>query len=160
MRKGRFIIIIIVLSALLFGCVPTDSQPENTSTPEQSTTGGVQKPADNINVKENSGSWYRETGSGMGATLNVAAGMSAYTLTDRATWLAFKNRANLKILSADDPLLFNQYGVILVSPKKHPHVKSKLGNTFINWLTGKDGQSAIAAYKLKGKQLFFPNASH
>jgi len=112
-----------------------------------------------INVKENSGTWYRETGSGMGATLNIAAGMSAYTLTDRATWLAFKNRSNLKILSANDPLLFNQYGVILINPKKHPHVKTKLGNTFIDWLTGKEGQSAIAAYKLKGKQLFFPNAS-
>ncbi len=111
-----------------------------------------------INIAKHSGSWYRETGSGMGATLNVAAGMGAYTLTDRATWLAFKNKSTLKILSQGDPLLFNQYGVMLINPKKHPHVKAKSGQIFIDWLTGKKGQAAIADYKLKGKQLFFPNA--
>ncbi len=111
-----------------------------------------------INITKHSGSWYRETGSGMGATLNVAVGMGAYTLTDRATWLAFKNKSTLKILSQGDPLLFNQYGVILINPKKHPHVKAKFGQEFIDWLTGKKGQAAIADYKLKGKQLFFPNA--
>jgi len=111
-----------------------------------------------IDITKHSGNWYRETGSGMGATLNIAVGMGAYTITDRATWLAFKNRGTLKILSQGDPLLFNQYGVILVNPKKHPHVKESLGNKFIEWLIGKDGQNAIAAYKLNGTQLFFPNA--
>ena len=111
-----------------------------------------------IDISKHSGNWYRETGSGMGATLNVAAGMGAYTLTDRATWLSFKNKASLKILSQGDPLLFNQYGVILVNPAKHPTVKAKEGQTFIDWLRSKKGQDAIAAYKLKGEQLFFPNA--
>lgn len=111
-----------------------------------------------VDIANHSGSWYRETGSGMGATLNIAAGMEAYTLTDRATWIAFKNKGNLKILNEGDPLLFNQYGIMLVNPKKHPHVKAKLGQTFIDWLTGENGQAAIASYKLKGKQLFFPNA--
>lgn len=112
----------------------------------------------NIKTSEHSGSWYRETGSGMGATINIAAGMNAYTLTDRATWLSFKNKAGLKILSEGDPLLFNQYGVILVNPQKHPLVRAASGQAFINWLTGARGQAAIAAYKLEGKQLFFPNA--
>ena len=111
-----------------------------------------------IDISKHSGNWYRETGSGMGATLNVAAGMGAYTLTDRATWLSFKNKASLKILSQGDPLLFNQYGVMLVNPKKHPHVKAKYGQIFIDWLRSEKGQATIAAYKLKGKQLFFPNA--
>jgi len=111
-----------------------------------------------IDISKHSGNWYRETGSGMGATLNVAAGMGAYTLTDRATWLSFKNKQSLKILSQGDPLLFNQYGVMLVNPKKYPHVKAKDGQIFIDWLRSKKGQSTIAAYKLKGKQLFFPNA--
>lgn len=105
-----------------------------------------------------SGEWYRETGSGMGATLNLAAGMDAYALTDRATWLSFGNRGNLEILVEGDPRLFNQYGVILVNPEKHPGVRAAAGQRFIDWLTGPDGQGAIAAYKLGGKQLFFPNA--
>ncbi len=111
-----------------------------------------------IDPAKYSGNWYRETGSGMGATLNVAAGMNAYTLSDRATWLAFQNKGSLKVLSQGDPLLFNQYGVIMVNPAKHPYVKAKAATTFINWLTGNPGQSAIAAYELKGRQLFFPNA--
>lgn len=111
-----------------------------------------------IDVSKHSGNWYRETGSGMGATLNVAVGMGAYTLTDRATWLAFKNRGTMRILSDGDPLLFNQYGVILVNSEKHPHVKTERGKTFIKWLTGKKGQQAIAAYNINGTQLFFPNA--
>lgn len=111
-----------------------------------------------IDAAGQSRGWYRETGSGMGATLNVAAASGAYTLTDRATWLAFKNKSSLKIVSEGDQLLFNQYGIILVNPAKHPHVKTKLGNTFISWMTGADGQASIAAYKLQGKQLFFPNA--
>jgi tungstate transport system substrate-binding protein len=106
-----------------------------------------------------SGSWYRETGSGMGATLNAAAGMGAYTMSDRATWLAFKNKENLDILTEGDDRLFNQYGVILVNPDRHPSVKAKAGQNFIDWLTGPEGQKAIAEYKLNGEQLFFPNAS-
>ncbi|MBO0344656.1 substrate-binding domain-containing protein [Roseibium sp. CAU 1637] len=111
-----------------------------------------------ITPTDASGSWYRETGSGMGATLNVAAGMDAYTITDRATWLAFENKANLKVLTEGDDNLFNQYGVILVNPEKHPNVKTEAGQAFIDWLTGENGQKAIAAYKVGGEQLFFPNA--
>jgi len=111
-----------------------------------------------IDVARQSGNWYRETGSGMGATLNIAAGMNAYTLTDRATWLAFGNKGKLKIQSEGDKRLFNQYGVVLINPEKHRHVKETQGRAFIRWLTGIKGQAAIASYKLKGKQLFFPNA--
>lgn len=102
--------------------------------------------------------WYRESGSGMGATLNIAAGMGAYVMSDRATWIAFKNKANLQILIEGDKRLFNQYGVILVNPAKHKNVKAKLGQTFIDWLTGTKGQAAIKTFKVNGKQLFFPNA--
>ena len=111
-----------------------------------------------IDVSGKSGTWYRETGSGMGATLNVAAGMGAYTLSDRATWISFKNKSDMVVLSEGDKLLFNQYGVMLVNPNKHAHVKAAEGQAFIDWLTGPKGQVAIAAYKLKDKQLFFPNA--
>ncbi|WP_424830833.1 substrate-binding domain-containing protein [Ruegeria sp.] len=105
-----------------------------------------------------SGTWYRETGSGMGATLNIASGMGAYVLTDRATWLSFGNRGDLEVLVEGDPRLFNQYGVILVNPEKHPGVRAAAGQRFIDWLTGPDGQGAIASYRLDGEQLFFPNA--
>lgn len=105
-----------------------------------------------------SGTWYRETGSGMGATLNVASGMGAYVLTDRATWQSFGNRGNLEVLVEGDPRLFNQYGIILVNPDKHPQVRAAAGQRFIDWLIGPDGQAAIASYKLDGEQLFFPNA--
>lgn len=105
-----------------------------------------------------SGTWYRETGSGMGATLNTAVGMDAYTMTDRGTWIAFKNKGDFRILVEGDARLFNQYGVILVNPEKHPRVKAEDGQAFIDWLTGKEGQAAIAAYKRAGEQLFFPNA--
>jgi tungstate transport system substrate-binding protein len=104
-----------------------------------------------------SGSWYRETGSGMGATLNTAAAMDAYTLTDRGTWLSFKNRGTLEVLVQGDPVLFNQYGVTLVNPAKFPHVKRDLAAAFIDWVTSREGQSAIAAYKINGQQLFFPD---
>ena len=104
-------------------------------------------------------SWYRETGSGMGPTLNTAAGMSAYTLSDRGTWLSFKNRGPLDIVVEGDKRLFNQYGVILVNPAKHSHVKKEMGQAFIDWLVSDEGQKAIAAYKINGQQLFFPNAS-
>ena len=103
------------------------------------------------------GGWYRETGSGMGPTLNTASGMNAYALADRGTWLSFKNRGELVILVEGDAKLFNQYGVMLVNPAKHPHVKKVEGQKFIDWLVSPAGQSAIAAYKIDGEQLFFPN---
>ncbi len=103
-------------------------------------------------------SWYRETGSGMGATLNIAAGMGAYTLTDRATWISFGNKAGLEILHEGDPALFNQYGVIAVNPARCPGMNTKGAQTFITWLLSPRGQKAIAAYRLNGQQLFFPNA--
>jgi tungstate transport system substrate-binding protein len=106
-----------------------------------------------------SGSWYLETGSGMGATLNIAVGKQAYALTDRGTWLAFANKGDFKILLEGDPKLFNQYGAILVNPTKHPNVKAKEGQAFIDWLKSPEGQAAIASYKIDGEQLFFPNAS-
>ena len=102
--------------------------------------------------------WYRDTGSGMGPALNTAAAMNAYVLADRGTWLSFKNRQNLKIIVEGDAKLFNQYGVILVNPKKHPHVKAEAGQKFINWLVSSEGQATIAGYKIGGEQLFFPNA--
>jgi tungstate transport system substrate-binding protein len=102
--------------------------------------------------------WYRETGSGMGPTLNTAAGLGAYALTDRGTWLAFKNRQDLAILVEGDKHLFNQYGAILVNPKRHPHVKTEWAQAFIDWLISPEGQHAIAEYKIDGQQLFFPNA--
>ena len=103
------------------------------------------------------GSWYRETGSGMGPTLNTAAAMNAYALTDRGTWLSFKNRQSLVIIVEGDKKLFNQYGVILVNPARHPHVKKGLGMAFVDWVTSPGGQAAIAGYKIGGEQLFFPN---
>ena len=105
-----------------------------------------------------SGQWYRETGSGMGPTLNTAAGMNAYALADRGTWLSFKNRQELKIVVEGDPKLFNQYGVMLVNKAKHPHVKDKDGQTLVDWLVSPEGQKAIADFKIGGEQLFFPNA--
>ena len=103
------------------------------------------------------GSWYRETGSGMGPTLNTAAASDAYALSDRGTWLSFKNRRDLAIAVEGDQRLFNQYGVMLVNPAKHPHVKKDLGMAFIDWITSPEGQKAIADYKIDGEQLFFPN---
>jgi tungstate transport system substrate-binding protein len=105
-----------------------------------------------------SGDWYRETGSGMGATLNAGVGMGAYVMTDRATWISFKNKGDFEILVEGDKALFNQYGVILVNPDKCPSVKADLGQQFIDWLLSKKGQESIAAYQVDGQQLFFPNA--
>jgi tungstate transport system substrate-binding protein len=112
-----------------------------------------------VDARAASGTWYRETGSGMGPTLNTAAGMNAYALADRGTWLSFQNRGNLKVLVEGDQRLFNQYGVILVNPAKHPNVKADLGQQFVDWLIGPEGQKAIAAFQIDGQQLFFPNAS-
>jgi len=105
-----------------------------------------------------SGRWYRETGSGMGATLNVASGMSAYALTDRATWLNFANKGQLDILYEGDKRLFNQYGIILVSPVRHPHVKSTEGQAFVDWVLSKNGQALINRYRIAEQQAFFANA--
>ena len=111
-----------------------------------------------VDAAKASGSWYRETGSGMGATLNVAVGMGAYALTDRGTWIAFKNKADHVIVVEGGEELFNQYGVILVNRDRHPRVKAAEGQRFIDWLLSMDGQQAIAQYRLNGEQLFFPNA--
>jgi len=111
-----------------------------------------------IDISKDKGPWYRDTGSGMGPTLNTAAGMNAYALTDRGTWLSFKNRGDLVISVEGDQRLFNQYGVMLVNPAKHAHVKKDMGQAFIDWIVSPEGQAAIAAYKIGGEQLFFPNA--
>ena len=111
-----------------------------------------------IDIARDKGPWYRDTGSGMGPTLNTASGMNAYALTDRGTWLSFKNRGELVISVEGDKRLFNQYGIMLVNPDKHTHVKKELGQAFIDWLVSAEGQKAIADYKINGQQLFFPNA--
>jgi tungstate transport system substrate-binding protein len=105
------------------------------------------------------GTWYKEIGQGMGAALNTASASNAYVLADRGTWIAFKNRGELVISVEGDRRLFNQYGVILVNPAKHPHVKKDEGQAFIDWLTSPEGQKAIADFKIEGQQLFFPNAT-
>ncbi len=107
-----------------------------------------------------SGGWYRELGAGMGATLNAAVAMGAYTLTDRATWAAFGNRGSHRILLEGDPLLFNQYSVIMVDPRRHPHVKLAEAWQFVDWLLAEEGQTRIEEFKINGKQMFFPNAAH
>lgn len=112
-----------------------------------------------INIATQKGLWYRETGAGMGPALNTASAFGAYILADRGTWLSFKNRGELDLLVQGDRRLFNQYGVMLVNPAKHPHVKRELGQAFIDWLVSPEGQAAIAAYRIGGEQLFFPNAS-
>jgi len=111
-----------------------------------------------VDTKSASGTWYREAGQGMGATLNTAVGMGAYVFSDRATWSAFKNRGNHLILVEGDKRLFNPYGVILVNPEKHPKVKVSEGQAFIDWLVSPEGQAAIASFKIDGEQQFFPSA--
>ncbi|MHA6326679.1 ABC transporter substrate-binding protein [Roseivivax sp. CAU 1753] len=111
-----------------------------------------------VDLTEASGTWYRETGSGMGATLNAALGMGAYAMTDRATWISFANKGDFKVLVEGDADLFNQYGIILVAPDHCPEVKSEAGQAFIDWVLSAPGQTAIAAYGIDGEQLFFPNA--
>src|SRR5690349_3548060 len=104
------------------------------------------------------GPWYREIGQGMGAALNAASAMNGYTISDRGTWLSFKNRGELDIVVEGDKRLFNQYGVMLANPDKHAHVKKEMGQAFVDWLVSSEGQKAIAEYKINGQQLFFPNA--
>jgi tungstate transport system substrate-binding protein len=111
-----------------------------------------------IDIERDKGPWYKSIGQGMGAALNTASAAAGYVLTDRGTWLSFKNKGDLAILVQGDKRLFNQYGVILVNPAKHPHVKKAQGQQFIDWLISREGQDAIANYKIDGQQLFFPNA--
>jgi tungstate transport system substrate-binding protein len=112
-----------------------------------------------IDIAKDKGPWYKEIGQGMGAALNTASASNAYVLADRGTWLSFKNRGDLMIAVEGDKRLFNQYGVMLVNPEKHPSVKKDLGRQFIDWLVSAEGQKAIADYKINGEQLFYPNAS-
>jgi len=111
-----------------------------------------------IEIEHDNGRWYRSIGQGMGAALNMASASNAYVLSDRGTWLAFGNRGELAILVEGDKRLFNQYGVMLVNPARHPGVKKELGQQFIDWLISPEGQKAIAGYKINGQQLFYPNA--
>ena len=104
------------------------------------------------------GPWYREIGQGMGAALNIASATNSYLLADRGTWISFKNKGDMEIVIEGDQRLFNQYGIILVNPAKHPNVKKELGQAFIDWILSDEGQNAIRAYKIEGQQLFFPNA--
>jgi len=112
-----------------------------------------------IDIDRAKGTWYREIGQGMGAALNMAAAANAYLLSDRGTWLSFKNRGELAILVEGDRRLFNQYGVMLVNPAKHPNIKATDGRAFVDWLISPEGQSTIAEYKIGGEQLFFPDAA-
>ncbi|MGC1623769.1 MAG: extracellular solute-binding protein [Pseudolabrys sp.] len=111
-----------------------------------------------IEIEKEKGTWYKSIGQGVGAALNMASASNAYVLSDRGTWLSFKNKCDLQIIVEGDKRLFNQYGVILVNPEKHPSVKKDLGQQFIDWLVSLDGQIAIANYKINGEQLFHPNA--
>jgi tungstate transport system substrate-binding protein len=111
-----------------------------------------------IDIAREKGPWYRDTGQGMGPALNAASAMNGYILADRGTWISFKNRGELAIAVEGDKRLFNQYGVMLVSPEKHPNVKKDLGQAFVDWIVSPEGQRAIADYKIGGEQLFFPNA--
>jgi tungstate transport system substrate-binding protein len=111
-----------------------------------------------VDIAKDRADWYKEIGQGMGAALNVASATGAYVLSDRGTWLSFKNRRDLAILVEGDKRLFNQYGVMLVNPAKHSSVKKEAGQRFIDWLISPEGQKAIAGYRIEGKQLFYPNA--
>ena len=113
-----------------------------------------------VDIGKDKGPWYKEIGQGMGAALNTASASNAYVLADRGTWLSFKNRGDLVIAVEGDKRLFNQYGVMLVNPEKHPSVKKDLGQQFIDWLVSAEGQKAIAEYKINGEQLFYPNANN
>jgi tungstate transport system substrate-binding protein len=112
-----------------------------------------------VDIEQEKGSWYKSIGQGMGAALNVASASAAYTISDRATWIHFANKGPLKILVQGDARLFNQYGVMLVNPEKHPNVKKELGQAFIDYLISPSGQQDIAGYRIEGQQLFFPDAS-
>ena len=141
--------------------LPAESRPPFVSRGDKSGTHAAELrywKAAGVNLDQIKGPWYRDTGSGMGPALNTAASMNAYILADRGTWLAFKNRGDLGIVVEGDTKLFNQYGVILVNPARHAHVKKAEGQGFIDWLVSPAGQKSIAEYKIGGEQLFFPNA--
>ena len=112
-----------------------------------------------IDIEKEKGPWYKSANQGMGETLNMAGESKAYVLSDRGTWIAFKNKTDLQIIVEGDRRMFNQYGVMLVNPDKHPNVKKEYGQAFIDWLVSPDGQSAIADYKINGEQMFYPNAT-
>jgi tungstate transport system substrate-binding protein len=112
-----------------------------------------------IDIQKDRGDWYKSIGQGMGAALNTAKASEAYVLSDRGTWIHFKNKGDLKIVVEGDKRMFNQYGVMLVNPQKHPNVKAKLGQEFIDWLVSPGGQTTIANYKINGEQLFYPDAN-
>ena len=112
-----------------------------------------------IDIEKDKGPWYKSIGQGMGAALNTAGASNAYVLSDRGTWLSFKNKGDLQILVEGDKRLFNQYGVMLVNPSRHPNVKKDLGQQFVDWLVSPEGQKAIANYNINGEQLFYPNAN-
>ena len=112
-----------------------------------------------IDIEKDKGPWYKAIGQGMGAALNTAGAGNAYVLSDRGTWIHFKNKGDLEIVVEGDKRMFNQYGVMLVNPAKHPNVKKELGQRFINWLVSPEGQKVIANYKINGQQLFYPNAT-
>ena len=114
--------------------------------------------ASGVDIEKEIGPWYKSIGQGMGAALNTAGASNAYVLSDRGTWISFKNKGDLAIAVEGDKRLFNQYGVMLVNPEKHPNVKKDLGQQFIDWLVSPEGQKAIADYKIDGQQLFYPNA--
>ena len=147
--------VLAALTAIKAAAVPFASRGDDSGTNKKELAlwqvAGIDPTAD-------SGGWYRETGSGMGATLNLASAMGAYALTDRATWIAFANKGGHRIAVEGDPAMFNQYGVILVNPERCPNVKAAAGQSFIDWLLSEAGQAAIGAYRRDGQQLFFPNA--
>jgi tungstate transport system substrate-binding protein len=149
--------ITVALKKIADGRAPFASRGDNSGTHQAELA--LWKAA-GVDLAAAKGPWYRETGSGMGATLNTAAQMNAYSLADRGTWLSFKNRADLVVIVEGDQRLFNQYGVILVNPAKCPSVKKEAGQAFIDWLVAPAGQQAIAGFKIGGEQLFFPNAKN
>jgi tungstate transport system substrate-binding protein len=140
-----------------------DKKAEFISRGDRSGTNGAELriwKAAGIDIAKDHGPWYKAIGQGMGATLNIAAAENAYTLSDRATWIHFKNKRDLVIVVEGDKRLFNQYGVFLVNPKKFPHVKAKLGQQFIDYLISPEGQNVIKSYKVNGQQLFYPDAEN
>jgi tungstate transport system substrate-binding protein len=147
--------IVAALKALTAKGIPFISRGDNSGTHQAELN--LWKLA-GIEIAAGKGAWYKEIGQGMGAALNTASASNAYVLSDRGTWLSFKNRGELVIAVEGDKRLFNQYGVMLVNPQRHPSVKKELGQQFIDWLVSPDGQKAIADHKINGEQLFYPNA--
>ena len=147
--------VIAALTTIAEAAVPFASRGDDSGTHKAEV--GLWKEI-GVDVQAASGGWYRETGSGMGATLNIGTGMGAYVMTDRATWVAFANKGDYLVAVEGDPRLFNQYGITLVNPEKHPNVKAELGHRFVDWILSEEGQAAIASHQIDGQQLFFPNA--